>query len=109
MHALIAANPFPGLRSLKPGEADRFFGRGQQVDELVARLAELPLLAVSGASGCCAAAAWSVPVSGSAPTGPRRPGCSCARPVPPKKAALPAWRASRRCRPTSPSVPPPRP
>lgn len=52
MHALIAANPFPGLRSFKPGEADRFFGRGQQIDELVARLAELPLLAVSGASGC---------------------------------------------------------
>lgn len=52
MHALIAANPFPGLRSFKPGEADRFFGRGQQIDELVARLAELPLVAVSGASGC---------------------------------------------------------
>ncbi len=50
--ALIAANPFPGLRSFKPGEADRFFGRGQQIDELVARLAEVPLLAVSGASGC---------------------------------------------------------
>jgi len=50
--ALIAANPFPGLRSFKPGEADRFFGRDQQINELVARLAELPLLAVSGASGC---------------------------------------------------------
>ena len=51
-YELIAANPFPGLRSFKPGEADRFFGRGQQIDELVARLAEVPLLAVSGASGC---------------------------------------------------------
>ncbi|MBL8350147.1 MAG: AAA family ATPase [Burkholderiaceae bacterium] len=50
--ALIAANPFPGLRSFKPGEADRFFGRRQQVDELAARLAGLPLVAVSGASGC---------------------------------------------------------
>ena len=50
--ALLAANPFPGLRSFKPGEADRFFGRGQQIDELVARLAEVPLVAVSGASGC---------------------------------------------------------
>ena len=50
--ALIAANPFPGLRSFKPGEADRFFGRSQQIDELVARLAERPLVAVSGASGC---------------------------------------------------------
>lgn len=51
-YALIAANPFPGLRSFKPGEADRFFGRSQQIDELVARLAEVPLVAVSGASGC---------------------------------------------------------
>ena len=50
--ALIAANPFPGLRSFKPAEADRFFGRQQQIDALVARLAGTPLLAVSGASGC---------------------------------------------------------
>ena len=50
--ALIAANPFPGLRSFKPAEADRFFGRQQQIDALVARLARTPLLAVSGASGC---------------------------------------------------------
>ena len=50
--ALIAANPFPGLRAFKPGEADRFFGRQQQIDELVARLAEVPFIAVSGASGC---------------------------------------------------------
>ncbi|MEK8050320.1 AAA family ATPase [Ideonella sp. DXS22W] len=50
--ALIAANPFPGLRAFKPGESDRFFGRGQQIAELVTRLAEVPLVAVSGASGC---------------------------------------------------------
>ena len=50
--ALIAANPFPGLRAFKPGEADRFFGRQQQIDELVARLAAVPFIAVSGASGC---------------------------------------------------------
>lgn len=50
--ALIATNPFPGLRSFKPTEADRFFGRQQQIDALVARLAEVPLVAVSGASGC---------------------------------------------------------
>ena len=50
--ALIAANPFPGLRAFKPGEADRFFGRQQQIDELVARLDEVPFIAVSGASGC---------------------------------------------------------
>ncbi len=50
--ALIAANPFPGLRSFRPGEADRFFGRRQQIDELVAKLADTPFIAVSGASGC---------------------------------------------------------
>ncbi len=50
--ALIAANPFPGLRAFEPGEADRFFGRQQQIDELVARLGELRFIAVSGASGC---------------------------------------------------------
>ncbi|MBP6901378.1 MAG: AAA family ATPase [Burkholderiaceae bacterium] len=50
--ALIAANPFPGLRAFKPGESDRFFGRGQQIAELVQRLREVPLVAVSGASGC---------------------------------------------------------
>ena len=50
--ALIAANPFPGLRAFRPGESDRFFGRRQQIDELVARLAAVPFLAVSGASGC---------------------------------------------------------
>ena len=50
--ALIAANPFPGLRAFKPSEADRFFGRQQQIDALVARLASSPLVAVAGASGC---------------------------------------------------------
>ena len=50
--SLLAANPFPGLRSFEPAEADRFFGRQQQIDTLVARLADSPLLAVSGASGC---------------------------------------------------------
>ena len=49
---LLADNPFPGLRSFEPAEADRFFGRQQQVQALVARLATTPLLAVSGASGC---------------------------------------------------------
>ena len=47
-----ADNPFPGLRSFEPGESDRFFGRQQQVDALMARLAGSSLLAVSGASGC---------------------------------------------------------
>ena len=49
---LLADNPFPGLRAFEPAEADRFFGRQQQVQALVARLASSALLAVSGASGC---------------------------------------------------------
>ena len=49
---LLADNPFPGLRAFEPSESDRFFGRRQQVDALVAQLATTPLLAVSGASGC---------------------------------------------------------
>jgi len=49
---LVAANPFPGLRSFMPGEADRFFGREEQIDALVARLDETSLVAVAGASGC---------------------------------------------------------
>ena len=49
---LIAANPFPGLRSFKPSEADRFFGREQQIEGLMAQLIASPLVAVSGASGC---------------------------------------------------------
>lgn len=50
--ALLAANPFPGLRAFRPTEADRFFGRRQQIDELVERLREARFIAVSGASGC---------------------------------------------------------
>ena len=49
---LIASNPFPGLRAFKPSESDRFFGRQQQIDALVARLASCALVAVAGASGC---------------------------------------------------------
>jgi uncharacterized RDD family membrane protein YckC len=49
---LLAANPFPGLRSFEPDEGDRFFGRRQQIDALVMRLAQVPLVAVYGASGC---------------------------------------------------------
>ena len=45
-------NPFPGLRAFAEDEGDRFFGRGQQINELATRLTELPFLAVSGNSGC---------------------------------------------------------
>ena len=45
-------NPFPGLRAFAEGEADRFFGRRQQIDELAARLMQSQFIAVSGNSGC---------------------------------------------------------
>ncbi|MEL4178191.1 NACHT and WD repeat domain-containing protein [Roseateles sp. PN1] len=52
LEALLAANPFPGLRSFEPNEADRFFGRESQIEALLLRLSQVPLVAVSGASGC---------------------------------------------------------
>ena len=33
-----AANPFPGLRPYESNESDLFFGRDEQIDELLARL-----------------------------------------------------------------------
>ena len=44
-------NPFPGLRSFEPEEEHLFFGREQQVDELLARLHHARLLTVIGSSG----------------------------------------------------------
>jgi len=51
LEALLAANPFPGLRSFEPSEADRFFGRESQTEALLLRLSQVPLVAASGASG----------------------------------------------------------
>src|SRR5262245_60670599 len=47
----VGANPFPGLRPFMPEEADLFFGRDKQSDELVRRLASRRFLAVVGTSG----------------------------------------------------------
>src|SRR5262245_29026972 len=44
--------PYPGLRPFRPDEADLFFGRDEQVDELLERLGRSGLLAVVGESGC---------------------------------------------------------
>ena len=44
-------NPFPGLRPFMQEEADLFFGRDRQSDELVRRLAGRRFLAVVGTSG----------------------------------------------------------
>jgi WD40 repeat protein/DNA-binding SARP family transcriptional activator len=43
--------PFKGLAPFETADADLFFGRERLVDELVARLADAPLLAVVGPSG----------------------------------------------------------
>jgi WD40 repeat protein/DNA-binding SARP family transcriptional activator len=43
--------PFKGLAPFERADAEFFFGRERLVDELVARLAEAPLLAVVGPSG----------------------------------------------------------
>jgi WD40 repeat protein len=45
------SNPFPGLRPFMQDEADLFFGRDGQSDELVRRLAARRFLAVVGTSG----------------------------------------------------------
>jgi len=52
IEARLADNPFPGLRAFHTDEADVFFGRQRQVEELLALLDRVPLVAVSGASGC---------------------------------------------------------
>jgi len=49
---LIALNPFPGLRPFSTNEADRFFGRRQQIQELAAQLNTVSFVTVAGASGC---------------------------------------------------------
>ncbi|MEP7306435.1 MAG: hypothetical protein ABJA98_13035 [Acidobacteriota bacterium] len=51
MHSRARANPFPGLRPFMQEEADLFFGRDRQSDELVRRLAGGRFLAVVGTSG----------------------------------------------------------
>jgi energy-coupling factor transporter ATP-binding protein EcfA2 len=44
--------PYPGLRPFRKDEADIFFGREEQVDQLLKRLGESRFLAVVGPSGC---------------------------------------------------------
>jgi WD40 repeat protein/DNA-binding SARP family transcriptional activator len=43
--------PYKGLAQFEPGDAEFFFGRERLVEELVARLADVQLLAVVGPSG----------------------------------------------------------
>ncbi len=51
MTAVGVGAPFPGLRPFRTSEAHLFFGRDEQVEALLARLAERRLLAVVGTSG----------------------------------------------------------
>lgn len=44
-------NPFPGLRPYQEGDADWFFGRGREINELLKRLRRVRFLAVVGPSG----------------------------------------------------------
>ena len=45
-------NPFPGIRSYEINESHLFFGREQQVKELIVKLRETRFLAIVGSSGC---------------------------------------------------------
>ncbi|WP_438013868.1 protein kinase [Sorangium sp. So ce315] len=51
LHLGAAESPFPGLSAFQEADADRFFGRAQDLASVVARLRNQPLLAVAGASG----------------------------------------------------------
>ena len=44
-------NPYPGLRPFEPADAENFFGRDRQVDELLLRLRDHRFVAVLGLSG----------------------------------------------------------
>src|SRR5271167_4794610 len=48
----FSSMPYPGLRPFREDESDIFFGREQQTDQLLARLARNRFLAIIGPSGC---------------------------------------------------------
>ena len=50
--ALGCGNPFPGLRPYEEADAEWFFGRGREINELLKRLRRVRFLAVVGPSGC---------------------------------------------------------
>ncbi|WP_437728411.1 nSTAND1 domain-containing NTPase [Sorangium sp. So ce861] len=51
IHLGADESPFAGLSSFQEADADRFFGRAQDLAGVVARLRSQPLLALAGASG----------------------------------------------------------
>ena len=46
------SSPYPGLRPFRENEADLFFGREEQVEEMLAKLEDRCFLAIVGTSGC---------------------------------------------------------
>ncbi|WP_437291232.1 nSTAND1 domain-containing NTPase [Sorangium sp. So ce406] len=51
IHLGADESPFAGLSSFQEADADRFFGRAQDLAGVIARLRSQPLLALAGASG----------------------------------------------------------
>jgi WD40 repeat protein len=51
MITVATSNPFPGLRPFEPDQADLFFGRDEQIEELLDRLDKMRFVAVLGTSG----------------------------------------------------------
>ena len=45
-------SPYPGLRPFEPEETDLFFGRADQLDDMLGKLEVNHFLAVVGTSGC---------------------------------------------------------
>jgi hypothetical protein len=50
--ALSSAKPFPGLRPFEEADADWFFGRSREINELLKRLRRVRFVAIVGPSGC---------------------------------------------------------
>src|SRR5881275_2799687 len=48
----VARSPFPGLRPFEPEESELFFGRDDDIQDILDRLRRTRFLAVVGASGC---------------------------------------------------------
>jgi energy-coupling factor transporter ATP-binding protein EcfA2 len=48
----MMGNPYPGLRAFRREEADLFFGRDEQIEQLLDKFADLRFISVVGLSGC---------------------------------------------------------
>ena len=49
---MASQSPYPGLRPFKKEESHLFFGREDEIEEMISRLEERHFLAVVGTSGC---------------------------------------------------------